>query len=157
MQYKKSHGCLYYFFYVSIIFPLKLFFCGLCFVLSMCKIALCIIFKKNQKNYASMTGLEFEEYAASILKQKGFHSVQVTQGSGDQGIDVFAEKKGLRYAIQVKNYAHPVGNKAVQEAYSGCAYYGCDIPVVLTNSTFTPSAKELAIKTGVQLWNIDKL
>jgi len=111
---------------------------------------------KKKKAYTSMTGWEFEEYCADILKSKGFKSVQVTKGSGDQGIDVLATKKGIRYAIQTKNYTRPVGNKAVQEAFSGCAYYDYDIPVVLTNATFTPSAKELARKTGVQLWNIDK-
>ncbi len=76
----------------------------------------------------------------------------MTNATGDQGLDVIAEKQGLRYGIQCKFYSHPVGNKAVQEAYAGCGYYDCDVPVVMTNSTFTVSARELADQLGVELW-----
>ena len=50
-----------------------------------------------------------------------------------------------------------MGNKAVQEALSGKVYYGCKAAAVLTNSYFTPQAKETAHKTGVELWDRDKL
>ena len=78
--------------------------------------------------------------------------ITVTNATGDQGLDVIAEKQGLRFGIQCKYYSHPVGNKAVQEAYAGCGYYDCDVPVVMTNSTFTASARELAEQLGVELW-----
>ncbi len=160
MSKTNSHGCLYYIFIWPIVMIFKLI-CyamvfGFTFIGCVFKCIYRILFKRH-KSYCDMTGLEFEEYAAKVLRKKGFKSVKVTQGSGDQGIDILAKMHGETYAIQVKNYQHPVGNKAVQEAYAGCAYYGCDIPVVLTNSTFTPSAKELADKTGVLLWNIEQI
>ena len=37
-----------------------------------------------------------------------------------------------------------MGNKAVQEAYAGARYYDCDVALVITNSTLTGPAKELA-------------
>ena len=161
MSKRNQHGCLYYICIWPIVAIFKLMFYLLLFaaalIISVIKTLFDFAIKGNRKSYSSMSGLEFEEYAASVLRNKGFKGVKVTQGSGDQGIDILASKKGVSYAIQVKKYSRPVGNKAVQEAYSGCAYYECDVPVVLTNSTFTPSAKELAKKNNVELWNIDKI
>ncbi len=99
-----------------------------------------------------MTGQEYEERCARRLRRCGFDRVTLTGGSGDQGVDILARHKGERYAIQCKYYSRPVGNHAVQEAFAGARYYGCDHGVVLTNSTFTPAAVELADSTGVLLW-----
>ena len=68
-----------------------------------------------------------------------------------------AEKDGVRFAIQCKHYSGTVGNKAVQEAYAGCKFYDCHVPVVMTNSHFTDSAKQLAEKNNVLLWDRDVL
>ena len=66
-----------------------------------------------------MDGYEFEYQCAKILKRKHFSKIKVTQSSGDQGIDIIAFKHRKKYGIQCKYYTHPVGNKAVQEAYAG--------------------------------------
>lgn len=100
-----------------------------------------------------MTGLEFEEYTAQLLKRIGYSHVAVTKASGDQGIDVLATKDGVRYAIQCKNYSNRLDNTPVQEVYAGKSFYHCDIGVVLTNSTFTQSAHILANSIGVLLWD----
>ena len=99
-----------------------------------------------------MDGLQFEHRCAELLRYRGFHKVTVTKGSGDQGIDILAQKNGLKYGIQCKYYSHPVGNKAIQEAYAGADFYDCDAAMVMTNSTFTRQARELADKLGVELW-----
>ena len=75
-------------------------------------------------------GFEFEHRCAAFLKTKGYRKVSVTPPSGDQGIDVIAYKSGVKYGIQCKYYSAPVGNKAVQEAYSGARFYDCDRAVV---------------------------
>ena len=100
-----------------------------------------------------MNGYEYEEQCADELRRQGFYDVEVTSKSGDQGIDVIAWKDGLKYGIQCKHYQNSVPNKAVQEAHTGAAYYDCDVAVVMTNSVFTESAKELAHKIGVKLWS----
>lgn len=103
-----------------------------------------------------VTGYEYEKKCARLLEAKGFSNVIVTPGSGDQGIDVLANKGKERYGVQCKYYEGPVGNKAVQEAYAGAGYYNCDVALVITNSTLTRSAKELAKKLNVAIWeNID--
>ena len=100
-----------------------------------------------------MDGHKFEYYCANLLEQNGFTDVRVTQGSGDQGVDVLATKGGVKYAIQCKNYATPLSNKPIQEVTAGKMFYNCHVGVVMTNSTFTPSAQALAQATGVLLWD----
>lgn len=102
---------------------------------------------------ASMSGHEFEEYCANLLKLNGFSSVEITKASGDQGIDIIAYKHEIKYGIQCKLYSKPVGNSAVQEVYAGKDFYNCNVGVVLTNNTFTASAIELAEKVGIILWD----
>ena len=104
-----------------------------------------------------LTGEEFEAYAADVLEDNGFKHVELTPLSGDQGVDILCERGGHRYAIQCKNYQGAVGNFAVQEAYAGMQYYGCDVAVVLCPGTFTQSARELAASTGVLLWGEKRL
>ena len=99
-----------------------------------------------------MDGLQFEHRCAELLRYRGFHKVAVTKGSGDQGVDILAQKNGIKYGIQCKYYSYPVGNKAIQEAYAGADFYDCDVAMVMTNSTFTRQARELADKLGVELW-----
>lgn len=105
----------------------------------------------------SADGWKFEQYAADILRLIGYSNVTVTTGSGDYGIDVLAEREGVTYAIQCKCYSNPVGNKAVQEAFSGKEYYKKMVAVVLTNSTFTSAALKTAVETRVLLWDRAKL
>ncbi len=99
-----------------------------------------------------MDGRQYEYQCARRLKNKGFSKVEVTKGSGDQGIDIIAYNAGKKYGIQCKYYSSPVGNFAVQEAFTGAKFYNCDVAVVITNNSFTQSAQDLAEKTGVLLW-----
>lgn len=98
-----------------------------------------------------MNGYQYEQYCANYLRANGYFNVTTTPKSKDQGVDIIAYKKAKKYGIQCKYYSNPVGNRAVQEAYSGAKYYNCDCSIVMTNSTFTQSAKDLAKKTNVKL------
>ena len=108
-------------------------------------------------NFDNMEGHDFERYCASILEKNGFQNVIVTSGSGDQGIDITAEKEGIKYGIQCKCHSQDIGNRAVQEVYAGKAFYKCHVGIVLTNRYFTKSAKKLAESNGIILWDRDKL
>jgi len=95
-------------------------------------------------------GHAFENWVAESLTGFGWEA-NVTSGSGDQGIDVIAIKDGKKAGIQCKLYSSPIGNKAVQEAHAGKAYYKADAVAVLSNAPYTASAKDLASVTGVTL------
>lgn len=104
-------------------------------------------------DFDRITGTDFESFCAVLLEKEEFENVTVTRSSHDQGIDILAEKNGEKYAIQCKCYASAVGIQAIQEAFSGASYYDCEYAVVMTNSKFSRSAKELADKIGVTLWD----
>ena len=105
----------------------------------------------------SLDGYEFEDFTRDLLRCLGFDECTRTQSTGDYGIDVIAKKDGVKYGIQCKNYKNEVGNKAIQEAYSGKNYYNCHVAIVLTNNYFTSNAIKQAERNGVVLWNRDKL
>ncbi len=104
-----------------------------------------------------MEGHDFEYWCAELLEKNGYIDVEVTKGSGDQGVDVLATKDDIRYAIQCKCYMSDLGNTPVQEVHAGQSMYHCQVGVVMTNRHFTAGAKELAAATGVLLWDRDKL
>lgn len=105
----------------------------------------------------AMEGHEFEHFTADLLRKLGYQRVEVTRGSGDQGVDVLAEKDGIKYAFQCKCYSSDLGNKPVQEVHAGKYIYQCHVGVVITNRYFTQGAKDAARATGILLWDRDKL
>ncbi|WP_295043540.1 restriction endonuclease [uncultured Paracoccus sp.] len=98
-------------------------------------------------------GHDFEIWVAGRLELHGWRAV-VTAGSGDQGLDIIARQGGRRIGIQCKRYDGAVGNKAVQEAFSGRAFHRVDAAVVITTGHYTESAKALSRKTGVHLLHV---
>jgi restriction system protein len=97
-----------------------------------------------------MGGLEFEQFMADLFRKQGY-SVKRTPGSGDQGIDLLVDMEGRNVAIQLKRWRMPVGNKAVQETFTGMFYHQAQEGWLITTSSFTKSAKDAASKTGVRL------
>lgn len=169
---KRSHGCLYTLLFLPFslglalvwwIFRLALYITVylviLCFTLLWCILSsfFDLIFHKSVSPVVCNSGEEYELVCCQRLKQHGFTQIETTKRSGDHGIDIFAKRAGQTYAIQCKYYSSPVGNHAVQEAYSGCAYYKRQIPVVLTNSTFTSAARNEASTIGVELWDKNRI
>jgi restriction endonuclease Mrr len=104
-----------------------------------------------------MSGPEFERFMADLLRQKGYQ-VDETPLSGDQGVDlVLPDLDGKRVVIQLKRWTGPVGNNAIQATFAGMAHYQADEGWVITTSTFTKSARELARSTSVRLIDRDEL
>lgn len=103
-----------------------------------------------------MNGHEFESFISLLFTKMGYMT-KVTRGSGDQGLDVMAEKNDVRIGIQVKCYSNKVTNKAVQEISAALSYYNCNKGMVITNNYFTDSALELAESNNIVLWDRDIL
>ena len=103
------------------------------------------------------SGRDFEKWCSNLLGKCGFAQVKVTPGSGDQGVDIIAWRNENKYAFQCKRYSGRIGNRPVQEVFTGKTIYGCNKAVVMTNSYFTASAKKAAKSTEVELWDRDTL
>ncbi len=99
-----------------------------------------------------MDGRQFEERLAAHFRQQGYR-VDLTPYQGDFGADLIVERDGLRTAVQAKRYSGNVGVGAVQEIVSARGYYHCQQAMVVTNSSFTQAARQLAVANGVTLWD----
>ena|ERR1035437_5679007 len=90
-----------------------------------------------------MTGLEFEKYIANLLRIKGYKNVRLTE-KYDQGVDIIATRDGVTWGIQVKRYSGLVKADAIRQVVTALKKYKCDRAMVVTNSTYSKTAQELA-------------
>jgi restriction system protein len=105
---------------------------------------------------AAAMGAEYEHRCAALLERHGW-SARVTPVGGDQGADIIAERGGVRIVLQCKFHRAAVGNKAVQEVVAARNVVGASKAFVVSNSSFTRSAKELALLNDVRLIHHDEL
>lgn len=109
---------------------------------------------------AAMTGTEFEEWVATVLRKFNF-KVAMT-GKNDYGVDIVAtgviKGKEHIFNIQCKYWNTTLGNKPIQEVYAGSRFHeNGGHPVVLTNNRFTVEARTYALRLGVELISGDDL
>ena len=99
-----------------------------------------------------MEGYMFEDYLKILLFYCGF-KVKVTQKSRDYGADLILTdpKTKKTIIVQAKRYKKAVGSKAVQEIYAAKIHYSADEAWVITNSTFTQQAEQLAKENRIRL------
>jgi restriction system protein len=102
-----------------------------------------------------LTGPQFEQWVADLLRRSGFTQVEVSGGAGDLGADVTAlAPDRRRVVIQCKRYAvdRRVGSPDVQR-FAGTArqLHGADIAAIVTTSTFTQPAADTAARLGIRL------
>ena len=103
-----------------------------------------------------MDGKTFEECLGALFSRQGY-GVEVTPYCGDWGADLVLVKGNVRTVVQAKRYKKSVGVRAVQEAVAAKAKYKCSEAMVVTNSTFTKQAMELARVNRVTLWDREQL
>ena len=98
-----------------------------------------------------MSGPKFKRYMADLFRQRGY-VVRETRATGDQGVDLLLTKDHKRVAVQLKRWTgRPVGNAVVAATFAGIAHYRADEGWIITTSTFTKSARQLAKSTRVRL------
>lgn len=104
---------------------------------------------KNKRAARSLMAVDdmnwsgFEYFVADWLRDKGFTDVRLTEHY-DLGVDIVAKKDGLCWGVQVKHYHGLVGINAVRQVVVALKKYKCDRAMVVTNSTFSRPAIELA-------------
>lgn len=92
---------------------------------------------KTSKQYTleNLSGAEFEQVLYRLFRAMGY-AVQLTGRSGDQGGDLVANKDAERILIQAKRWEAPVGNSAVQEAFTAKKIYDCHEARVISAGSF---------------------
>jgi len=102
------------------------------------------------KDFSSLSGREFENWLESFFEAQGYAVIR-TKLVGDQGADLILNRGSDKVVVQAKKYDAPVGNKAIQEVVASKAYYKANNAMVVTSSTFTKSARQLAMVNHVEL------
>lgn len=90
-----------------------------------------------------MDGITFEYYVAQLLIDLGYANVSLTE-KYDYGVDIIAEKDGIRWGIQTKRHSGLVKAAAVRQVVTGLRLYDCDRAMVIANSSFSNVARRLA-------------
>jgi restriction system protein len=91
----------------------------------------------------TMTGIEFEHCVAKLLAAQGYTNISLTERY-DYGVDIIARKDDIRWGIQVKRHRGMVKADAVRQVVTGLRKYNCNKSMVVTNSSYSRVAKELA-------------
>ncbi len=110
-----------------------------------------------QNNFARITWREMEELVGELFRKKGY-SVEVTQASGDYGIDVWAKKDDMVIGIQVKKENNNVGFDHVAKTLGSNLSKANKYIVISTTSLFTPQALEHQRQhnTIIELWDTNR-
>ena len=103
-----------------------------------------------------MNGFEFEDFLSQLFTKMGY-KVEQTKLSGDQGADLILERNSNKTVVQAKCYSGKIGNKAVQEVVASIKHYKAENGMIVTNSSFTPSAIKLADSNNIRLVDRKKL
>lgn len=126
----------------------------------LCAMGLLLLFRRlisrrylgmSMRKVDKLSGRAFEKYLRAQFKHLGYR-VTLTDFSHDYGADLIVRKHGEKIVVQAKRYEKNVGIAAVQEAVGSVAYYDADRAMVVTNSGFTKSARNLARQNDVELW-----
>lgn len=96
------------------------------------------------------TGTQFELYLTELFKKLGYKTLHNGK-AGDQGADLILKKGNYIYAVQAKFYTDKLSNTPIQEIVGALKYYNANQGVVITNSTFTKGAQDLAKANNVIL------
>lgn len=100
----------------------------------------------------SMEGQEFERTLVTLFEMLGYEVVHNGR-RGDLGADLIVSRNGVKTVIQAKRWTGTIGPGAVQEVTAARAHYDAHHAIVVTNSTYTPSAKILAESNRIELWD----
>src|SRR5690606_16534352 len=96
-----------------------------------------------------MTPYEFEKIIGDEFRNRGFE-INLTPKSYDYGVDIIADNKTDRIAIQVKMYeSREVNYRDIMYLFAGMHYYKCNKSLMITQRNLDFKAKETAKKLNV--------
>lgn len=106
----------------------------------------------------SMKPSEFEDYIADLFNRLGYKA-RAVGGSGDGGIDVIAEKNGVKHYIQCKKFiTSKVVVGAVRDFYGALAdHLAKDKGIFITTNIFTADAERFVEDKPIELIDGNRL
>ncbi|MGE5472678.1 MAG: restriction endonuclease [Ignavibacteriales bacterium] len=114
------------------------------------------LFESGIDEIDNMRGEVFEDYLLEHFKNLGY-SGHLTPKTDDYGADLVLKKAGRKVVVQAKRWKMNVGVDAIQQVIGAIKYYDANKGMVVTNSSFTENAYDLANSNGIELWDRKKL
>jgi len=107
---------------------------------------------------ADLTPAAFEQEVAKILAAYGFVT-RLTPHTGDYGADILAQRQGITYVVEVKQYASGtlVGRPELQKLQGARLYYRADAMIFVTFGHFSHQAHQYAKRESIRLIDGDEL
>lgn len=103
-----------------------------------------------------MDGVKFEELLLVHFQKQGYKG-HLTSATNDYGADLVIDKDGDKVVVQAKRWKQTVGIEAVQQAIGAIKHYNVTRGMVITNSSFTQQARNLATSNKIELWDRETL
>lgn len=112
-----------------------------------------------RNRFQNLSPFQFEKLVQLLLDDY-YKEAQLTKKGGDFGGDVICyDHEENKIVVQCKRYkkGNNVGNKYIDNVISSKIYYEADKGLIVTTSSFTKSAVEIANKADIELWDWSKL
>lgn len=104
--------------------------------------------------FLALTPREFEEVVARLIVPLGYTDIRVVGGAADRGVDVLCrDRQGRKVAIQCKRYqpTNEVSSSQVQTFMGGMVAHEAERGIIVTTSSFSGPARDLARDQGIRL------
>lgn len=95
------------------------------------------------------TDEDYARFVSFYLKRRRFFRIHPAGDAFTPGADLIASKSRKTYAVSCKFSAEEVPENTVYEALSGMSRYSCDAAMIVTNSTLTHGAWNLANSNSI--------
>jgi len=90
-----------------------------------------------------MGGMEFENWTADLFRRAGFQ-VDLTQASGDHGIDLMASRDRSLIAVQCKRWDGSIGEPVLRDLFGAMTAVNARRGCLITTGTFTAQAQQFS-------------
>ena len=100
---------------------------------------------------SNLSPREFEEWFADLLEELGYEKVTLTPSSNDEGIDILAENRGLKVAVQCKNWKGKVGRPEIQAFLGAMQHAEMQRGLFVITGLFTAGAEKMASEHSIEL------
>lgn len=113
--------------------------------------------QKINKAYIFNLGEKMEEAVEQIFIAKGYDTKRRQRIKGNAGtineIDILAQKKRIKIAIECKNYSTPIGQSQLRDFVQKLKEIRINNGYFVSNSDFTSGANKFAQQMNITLWS----
>lgn len=100
--------------------------------------------------WLSLSGKQFENELANLYRKLGYKA-DLTDASGDEGVDIWLIQNEVRVPVQCKAHKRSIGVAAVREFYGSMNHFKSETGIFVSLSGFTKGALEFAKDKPIEL------